>query len=100
MVVGRRQSTVSGRSGQPGPSAASRVQLALNTARGSAMVRSMKASSVKDHRAKTKTASTECAQVTNGMHGCCSNCTNVGLSNTVFSILFSDQIVFCVTELW
>ena len=63
MVVGRRQSTVSGRSGQPGPSAASRVQLALNTARGSAMVRSMKVFSVKDHRAKTKTASTDSAQV-------------------------------------
>ena len=54
---------MSGRSGRPGPSAASRVQLALNTARGPAMVRSMKASSVKDHRAKTKTASTDSAQV-------------------------------------
>ena len=63
VVVGRRQSTVSGRSGQPGPIAASRVQLALNTARGPAMVRSMKASSVKDHRATNKTASTYSAQV-------------------------------------
>lgn len=62
VVVGR-QSTGSGRSGQPGPSAASRVQLALNTARGSAMVRSMKVSSVKDHRATNKTASRDSAQV-------------------------------------
>ena len=97
MVVGRRQSTVSGRSGQPGPSAASRVQLALNTARGSAMVRSMKVFSVKDHRAKTKTASTDSAQVTSSMHDCSSNSTSVSLSNTIFSILFSDQIIFCVT---
>ena len=63
VVVGRRQSTVSGRSGQPGPSAASRVQLALNTARGSAMVRSMKVTNVKDHRATNKTASKDSVQV-------------------------------------